>query len=117
MVSVCEGMILDINDRVAHIHAQTGLGADVAEVTAEQSRALLRTFSQLKGIEIGDITRVSNHLLTNAVWDRNQLSAFSACLRANITKRLHQPGIRPMQSCPCLEYYFLQTDFYLLMIF
>ena len=76
MVSVCEGLIRDINERVAHIHAQAGLGADVAEVTAEQSRALLRTFSQISRIEIRDITRISNHLQSNDVWDNNQISAF-----------------------------------------
>ena len=103
---VAEDLIRDIDERVAHIHAQVGLGANLEEVAAEQARALLQTFSQLRRIGLGVVTRVSNHLQTNEVWDGNQLAAFSACLRSNSTNRLHQPGPRPMQSNPCLEYYF-----------
>ena len=102
-MDVAEDLIRDIDERVAHIHAQVGLGTSLEEVTAEQARALLQTFSQIGRIGLGVVTRVSNHLQTNEVWDRSQLAAFSACLRSNSTNRLHQPGTRPRQSNPCLE--------------
>ena len=90
-MNTCEGLIRNIDERVEHIHAQVGLGAELEEVAAEQAKALLQTFSQINGIELGVVTRVSNHLQTNEVWDRSQLSASSVCLRANATNRLHQP--------------------------
>ena len=105
-----ETLIRNIDERVAHIHAQVGLGANLEEVAAEQARALLQTFSQLSRIGLGVVTEVSNHLQTNEVWDGSQLAAFSACLRSNSNNRLHQPGPRAMQSNPCLEYYLLQED-------
>ena len=109
-MDVATGLIRDIDQRVKHIHAQVGMGATLEEVAAEQAGAILRTFSQTNRIDLGVITQVSTHLQTNGVWSRAQLSEFSACLRANAATRLHQPGTRPMQSNPCLEYYFLEED-------
>ena len=109
-MAVATGLIRDIDQRVAHIHAQVGMGVTLEEVAAEQAGALLRTFSQTNRLQLGVITQVSTHLQTNGVWSRAQLSEFSACLRANADNRLHQPGIRPMQTNRCLEHYFLQED-------
>ena len=103
-------LIKNIDDRVADIHTQVGMGIKREQVAAEQAAALLQTFSEVGRIEIAAITKVCSHLQTNAVWSRSQLEAFSACLRANATTRLHQPGSRPMQTSPCLEHYFLQAD-------
>ena len=78
----------EIDIRVAHINAQVGMGAPLEEVAGEQARALLNTFSQLDGIGLAVVTDVSNHLQASGVWDRTQLAAFSACLRANVRRDL-----------------------------
>ena len=107
-MEMAEGLIRDIDERVLHIHSQGSPGAKVEEVATEQAKALLQTFSQVGSIDLGVVTKVGQHLLKVGVWSNCQLSAFSACLRANATARLHQPGTRPMQSSPCLEHYLLQ---------
>ena len=98
-----EGLIREIDERVAHIHAQAQLGANVDEVAAEEAKALLHTFSEIGPIEFGVVTTVSKHLQTKEVWFPHQLSAFNACLRANATNPLQQPGKRPMKQTPRLH--------------
>ena len=105
-----EEFAIDIDSRVAHINTQVDMGASREEVVGEQYNALLNAFSQANGIELDVTTKVSQHLQGTGMWNRHQLAAFSACLRANTITRLHQPGNRAMQSSPCLEYYFLQAD-------
>ena len=95
---------------VAHIHAQVGLVADLEQVAAGQAKALLQTLINICRLELGVVMRVSQLLQASEVWGRSQLTAFSACLRANADNRLHQPGPRAMQSNPCIEHYFLQED-------
>ena len=97
-MTTAEALIADINERVAHINTQVGLGAHRDDVSAEHARALLATFSQLKGIELEVVKAVSKHLHNSGGWDRDKLAAFSACLRAAVRNRLHQPGSRPMQT-------------------
>ena len=67
------------------------LGANVEDITDEQSRAVLATLSQLTNIPFGSMALISNHLEANGVWSPSQLSAFSVCLRASAADRLHQP--------------------------
>ena len=101
----------DTDSRVAHISTQVDMGASREEVVGEQFKALLSAFSQASHIELDVTTKVSQHLQATGMWDRNQLAAFSACLRANTAEpRLHQPATRAMQSNPCLEYYLIQAD-------
>ena len=90
-----EGLAAEIDRRVSYIE----------DVAGEQHTALLSIFSQASGIDLDCITRVNQHLRATDMWDRSQLSAFSACLRANSgPTRLHQPGVnRGMQTCHCFE--------------
>ena len=109
-MTTAEALIADINERVAYISTQVRSG-DRDAVSAEQARALLATFSQLKGIELDVVTAVSKHLQDTGAWDRDKLAAFSTCLRAALGNRLHQPGVtRAMQICLNLIHYFPETD-------
>ena len=111
-MTTAEALIADINERVAHINTQVGLGANRDDVSAEQARALLARFSQLNGLELPVVTAVSKHLQDSGGGDRDKLASFSACLRAAAGRnRLHQPGVtRAMQTCLHLIHYFLETD-------
>ena len=90
-MTTAEELIRDIDQRVAHITAQVSLGADRDEVSAEQAKSLLATFSKLNGLELPVVTAVSKHLQNIGGWDRDKLAAFNACLRAALGNRLHQP--------------------------
>ena len=104
-------IIADIDGRVNHINTQTEMGSSHSEVAEEQFQALLRKFSHMAAIDLKDVTAVSNHLKESGAWDYNQLSAFSACMRAAglRTNRLNQSS-RPMQKMYHCVYYFTAED-------
>ena len=95
-----ETLMAEVDSIVGQIEAQLQLGKDKDQVTAEQAKSLLHTFSKLAqcGIELATATAVSNHIGRTMMWNITQLAAFKACLRAATTTRLHQPGSRHMQS-------------------
>ena len=72
----------DIDERLEHIAVQVSLGASKAEVIAEQYQQLLRSFSNLSGIGLTCINRISQHLVNTDVFSSTQLLAFSVSLRA-----------------------------------
>ena len=84
-----ETLMAEVDAIVRHIEAEVQLGTDRDEVTAEQAKSLLHTFSKLDGIEPDTATAVSNHIGRTMMWDLTQLAAFKACLRAAIATRLH----------------------------
>ena len=57
-----EKLMAEVDSIVGHIEAQVQLGTDKDEVTAEQAKSLLHTFSKLGGIEPDRATAVSNHI-------------------------------------------------------
>ena len=100
-----DAIAADIDTRIEHINGAVACGAKREDVVSEQFTALLNAFSRAHGLDLACITRVSEHLRASEMWDRRQLAAFSASLRANNgPTRLHQPGVsRGMQNCNCLE--------------
>ena len=113
MVDV-NGLINDIQERVKHIKSQQSMGVSWEEVSEEQAKALLQTYSALGGIDLNVVTAVSEFLTDTKAFSRKQLEGFSACLRAAANKqnRLSQPKYHPhpsrkMQSTHHLEYYLI----------
>ena len=110
-MATAASMIANINARVEHIKTHVKLGAAHEDVAAEQFKALLLEWSKLERLGLNTVTEVCKHLESTDAWNRTQLTAFSACLRAGIADRLDQPGAaRPMRTNSNLIYYLLQTD-------
>ena len=111
MAMTLADIIADIDGRVNHINTQTEMGSIHSDVVNEQFQALLQQFSKMGSIDLKDVTTVSHHLKESGAWDYNQLSAFSACLRAAglRTNRLNQSS-RPMQKMYHCVYYFTAED-------
>ena len=110
VMMICAEIVAEIDQRVRHIAAQVKLGANKEVVVSEQYQALLATFATLRGVQLETISRVSDHLATREVFDRQQLLACSASLRVAAATRLDQPiGERPLQSNASLEYSLSQS--------
>ena len=106
----CVRLLTDIDRRIAHIRSQIDLGADRDDVIAEQHKALLRAFSQLRCVDVAMTTRISKHVLTYGVFSRPQLSALDASLIAVISTAPGKHTTRPMQTINALEHCLLQSD-------
>ena len=104
-----EKLIADVDSIVGHVERQVQFGTDRDEVIAEQAKLLLQTFSKLSGISRDTANAVSNHISRTGLWNLIQLSAFTACFRAVVAIRLHQPGNRSMQTM-YIEHVLIQAD-------
>ena len=104
-----EKLIAEVDSIVGHIERQVQFGTDRDEVTAEHATLLLQTFSKLSGISRDTANTVSNHISRTGVSNLIQLSSFTACLRAAIGIRLHQPGNSSMQTM-YIEHALIQAD-------
>ena len=81
-MSACATMMEEIDRRIEYIASQVSLGTPQEDVVSEQYQELLNQFSKLRGVTHAGITTISNHLLEQNVFSREQLLAFSGCLRA-----------------------------------
>ena len=106
----CPRILTDIDRRIAHIHYQVDLGAPRDDVIAEQHKALLLEFSQLRCVDVVMTTRISNHVLEHGVFSRPQLLAFSASLRAALSAAHDKHTTRQMQTLDALEHCLLQSE-------
>ena len=106
----CARLLADIDSRIAHIHSQVDLGAPRDDVIAEQHKALLLEFSQLRCVDVAMTTRISKHVLTYGVFSHQQLIAFDASLRAALSAARGKHTTRPMQTLDALEHWLLQSD-------
>ena len=104
-----EKLMAEVDSIVGHIEAQVELGIDKDQVTAEQAKSLLHTFSKLDGIALDTASAVSNHISRKQVWDLTQLASFKACLRAATATRLHQRGKCRTQTM-YIEHTLIQAD-------
>jgi len=103
----------DIDERLEHIAVQVSLGASKAEVIAEQYQQLLRSFSNLSGIGLTCINRISQHLVNTDVFSSQQLLAFSVSLRAAASanrNRKKKGSNRSMQRNEVVEHCLTKID-------
>ena len=101
---------LDIDERIAYIAGQVGLGCNRVEVIAEQVSELLNKFSMIR-IDINAVTRISKHLLSSGVFTDTQLRTFSGSLRAAASRNRTKPGKgRSMQRNEVIEHILTDDD-------
>ena len=105
-------LLTDIDRRVDHISVQAGMmGADRTELITEQCKALLSTFSMLRGVDMDMINRISKHLVAKEVFACEHLLTLSASLRAALSAaRRGKPTTRKMQRNDEIEHYLLEKD-------
>ena len=70
-----ETLMAEVDSIGGHIEAQVQLGKDKDQVTAEQAKSLLHTFSKLDGIALDTASAVSNHISRKQVWDLTQIAS------------------------------------------
>ena len=107
----CARVTLDIDQRIDHIASQVNMGANQADVVAEQYQQLLSSFSVLCVNDLSEISRISQHLIDADVFSHAQLFAFSASLRAaSAASRRKKATVRKMQTNLSVEHCLTKLD-------
>ena len=91
--------IKQLQDRVAYLHSQEGMGIDMAALQQSQSEALCMTFTTLANLDLSCISKVTAEIKTGP-WTQAQRTAMAtSMIIAMTTNPTQATGPRGCQKC------------------